>query len=288
MTKKYYWLKLQESFFKKNEIIMLASHPKGNDFIVFYLKLLLQGFATNGALRFNNSTPYTDDSLATIMSISDVKIVSEALIKFKQYGLISIDKKGTIHVNDFINMTGSETEHAIKKRQYRKGHKEDTKETDSGQCLYIERTNERQCPTEIEKDLDLEIEKEKDLEKDLLITPQPPLKVGEVGNKKNNLKFPTDNFLFNDFWKAYPKKTKIKNAYMWFKTNPVNQELLNQMLEAISRQAKSDLWNRELGRFIPDAINWLKSESWNDILPFEAVEIDTETSDALDEIYRKL
>ena len=113
--------------------------------------------------------------------------------------------------------------------------------------------------------------------------------MGEVGNKKNNLlKFPTDNFLFNDFWKTYPKKTKIKNAYTWFKTTPVNQELLNQMIEAISRQSKSELWSRELGRYIPDAINWLKSESWNDEASFETVEIDPETESALDEIYRKL
>ncbi len=40
-NKKYYWLKLKEDFFERDEIKIIESQKNGKDYINFYFKLLL-------------------------------------------------------------------------------------------------------------------------------------------------------------------------------------------------------------------------------------------------------
>ena len=39
MSKKYYWLKLKDDFFERDEIKIIESQKNGKDYINFYLKL---------------------------------------------------------------------------------------------------------------------------------------------------------------------------------------------------------------------------------------------------------
>ena len=39
MAKKYYWLKLKEDFFERDEIKIIESQKNGKDYINFYFKL---------------------------------------------------------------------------------------------------------------------------------------------------------------------------------------------------------------------------------------------------------
>ena len=66
MAKKYYWMKLKEDFFKRHDTQIIESMPNGKDYIIFYLKLLLESLSHEGALRFNENIPYSEDMLATI------------------------------------------------------------------------------------------------------------------------------------------------------------------------------------------------------------------------------
>lgn len=91
--------------------------------------------------------------------------------------------------------------------------------------------------------------------------------------------------LFNDFWNAYPKKTKYKACKDWFieNQNIINDNLVLQMIDTIESFKKSSDWTKEKGRFIPSPINWLKNQSWND-KPYKS---DNEP-DWLDEIINNL
>ena len=72
--------------------------------------------------------------------------------------------------------------------------------------------------------------------------------------------------LFEEFWKAYPKKVGKGYAYDCFKKIKVSRKLLDIMLEAIAKQKKSDMWKRDKGQYIPNPSTWLNQKRWEDDL----------------------
>ena len=64
MAKKYYWLKLQKDFFKRHDIRVLEEQENGKDYVLFYLKLLLESVSHEGHLRFNDTIPYDEKNVS--------------------------------------------------------------------------------------------------------------------------------------------------------------------------------------------------------------------------------
>ena len=117
-VKKYYWLKLKYDFFKRHDVRIVENMQNGKDYVIFYLKLLVESLKYSGRLRFSETIPYNDDMLATITN-TNIDIVRQAIKIFCQLELMEIQDDGTIYLKEVENMTGSETEFAEKKRQYR-------------------------------------------------------------------------------------------------------------------------------------------------------------------------
>lgn len=70
--------------------------------------------------------------------------------------------------------------------------------------------------------------------------------------------------LFDEFWKAYPRKTgKGKAQESWNRLKPTS-ETLGIMLRTLRWQTASDGWQRESGRFIPLPATWLNEQRWLD------------------------
>ena len=130
--KRFYWLKLKKDFFKRHDVTILEGLPNGKEYLLFYLKLLVESIDHDGILRFSDTLPYTPEMLASIMKF-DVETVREALHHLSQFGMIEILEDGSIVLNEEERMVGYETKWAEKKRTYR-GHKEDTSRTMSSQC----------------------------------------------------------------------------------------------------------------------------------------------------------
>ena len=65
-TKRYYWLKLQDNFFERDEIKIIEAMPNGKDYILFYLKIMLKSINENGRLIFKRTLPYSNEMLSTI------------------------------------------------------------------------------------------------------------------------------------------------------------------------------------------------------------------------------
>ena len=69
---------------------------------------------------------------------------------------------------------------------------------------------------------------------------------------------------FEEFWKAYPKKTGKDLARTAFAKRKVNNELLQTMLKAIAQQKNTDQWKKDNGQFIPMPATWLNQGRWQD------------------------
>lgn len=91
-------------------------------------------------------------------------------------------------------------------------------------------------------------------------------KLNEIINN-NTLLSKNDNVYvsrFELFWKEYPRKEGKKKCLDWFKRNKPTEELFNKMLEAISKQRRTDKWIKDKGRFIPMPFTWLNQGRWDD------------------------
>ena len=149
-SKKYYWLKLKRDFFKRHDIRIVEAMPNGKDYILFYLKLLLESIDHEGTLRFSETIPYNEQMLSVVTN-TNIDTVRSAMKLFIELNMMTVFDDQTIYMTEVDKLIGSETEWAKKKRVQRL--KKDNVPTLS--------TN---CPTEIEKDK--EINKDTDTEVD--------------------------------------------------------------------------------------------------------------------------
>ena len=70
--------------------------------------------------------------------------------------------------------------------------------------------------------------------------------------------------LFDQFWKAYPRKESKPNAKKAFEKIKPDEELLQKMLTAIEKWKATDQWQEDGGRYIPHPSTWLNQRRWED------------------------
>lgn len=157
--KRYYWLKLNENFFERDEIKIIENMKNGKDYIIFYMKLLLKSVGTEGKLKFRGVIPYTPEMLSSITN-TDVDTVKVAIDMFAKLELMEVWDDGTLFMSETQSMIGSETGWAKKKRKQRQEKDNVLPKKDNVPKLSGD------CPTEIEKEIDIEIDIEKDIEKE--------------------------------------------------------------------------------------------------------------------------
>jgi len=118
-NKKYYYLKLVDNFYDRDEMIMLESMPDGYMYSNILLKLYLRSLKNEGKLLFNDRIPYNSTMLANITRFP-VGVIEKALKIFLELGLIEILDNGAIYMLDIQNFIGKSTTEADRKRDYRK------------------------------------------------------------------------------------------------------------------------------------------------------------------------
>ncbi|HBS60915.1 MAG TPA: hypothetical protein DEA44_16835 [Firmicutes bacterium] len=229
MDKKYYWLKLKKDFFKRHDIQIIEAMPNGKDYVLLYLKLLVESVDHEGGLRFSDTIPYSDQMIATITN-TNIDIVRSAMKVFVELQLIEILDDRTIYMAEIEKMLGSETKWAVKKRTQRtKG--------DNVPAL------SPPCPPDVRQEI--EIEKEIEIEID----------------KKT---YDHTQARFDMFWSAYPKKVAKQNAVKAFKKIKPDEALFEKIIQALERQKQSKAWTKDGGQFIPHAATWLNGHRWED------------------------
>ena len=156
--KKFYWLKLSRDFFKRHDIRIIESQENGKDYILFYLKLLVESIDHEGQLRFSDTVPY-DEKMLSIITNTNVDIVRQAIKIFTELKLMEICDDKTIYMNETAKMLGYETDWAKQKREYRKENLIETKDI----VHKVSAVSPHDVRQEIEIDIELEKEKEKDI-----------------------------------------------------------------------------------------------------------------------------
>jgi predicted phage replisome organizer len=152
-NKKYYWLKLKKDFFKRHDIQIIEAMPNGKDYLLFYLKLLVESVDHDGQLRFSDTIPYDENMLSTI-SNTNIDIVRSAMKVFTSLKMIDILEDNTIFMNEVEKMLGTETYWAEQKRKQRQ----------IGQCPKDVQLLSNVSNQEIDIELDKDIEKDIDID----------------------------------------------------------------------------------------------------------------------------
>ena len=157
-SKKYYWLKLKRDFFKRHDIRIIEEMPNGKDYILFYLKLLLESIDHEGNLRFSDAIPYNEQMLSVVTN-TNIDIVKAAMKLFIDLNMMEIFDDATIYMNEVQNLIGSETDSAERMRRHRLTSKSgdeasqcDTNVTTSD--VFVTQSKRKS----IEKDIELELD----------------------------------------------------------------------------------------------------------------------------------
>lgn len=154
---KYYWLKLKRDFFKRHDIRIIEAMPNGKDYVLFYLKLLLESIDHNGELRFSDTVPYNENMLSVVTD-TNIDVVRAAMKLFIELKMIEVLDDSTIFMREVQRLVGSESKWAEKKRKLRQ--KEDNVLALSSVCPPSVPEVSGQCPTEKETYSDKEEYKE--------------------------------------------------------------------------------------------------------------------------------
>ena len=157
--KKYYWLKLKRDFFKRHDIRIIEEMPNGKEYLLFYLKLLVESIDHEGNLRFSDTIPYNEQMLSVITN-TNIDIVRSALKLFADgLKLIEIKDDKTIYMEEVEKMIGSaaDNDNANRQRRFRERQKQLAL---PDRYDAVTKNNESKS---IEKEID--IEKEKDIDK---------------------------------------------------------------------------------------------------------------------------
>lgn len=117
--KRYYWIKLRESFMSSDVVDFLMSQKGGANYIVLYQLLCLKAVNTNGRLATRIGDlfiPYDVGKIQRDCKWFSADTVRIALELYKRFGMIYEDVDGTLVLADYKGMVGSETDWAKQKR----------------------------------------------------------------------------------------------------------------------------------------------------------------------------
>lgn len=120
--KRYYWIKLKESFMSSDTVDYLMSKPNGANYVVLYQMLCLKTINTGGRLSRHIGEimiPYDVEKIQRDCKWFSTDTIRVALNLYKSFGLIYEDVDGTLVMTDHNNLVGSESDWAAKKSRQR-------------------------------------------------------------------------------------------------------------------------------------------------------------------------
>lgn len=151
-NRKYYYLKLKESYFDEDAIVLLESMQDGVLYSNILLKLYLKSLKNGGKLQLDENIPYTAQMIATITR-QQVGTVERALQIFMKLGLVEPLQNGALYMSNIELLIGQSSTEGERKRRARRALQE--------QAALPEAVADK-CPPEreleIEKEIDIELE----------------------------------------------------------------------------------------------------------------------------------
>lgn len=120
--KRYYWIKLRESFMTSDTVDFLMSQKDGANYVVLYQMLCLKTINTGGRLSRTIGEiviPYDVEKIQRDCKWFSADTIRVALNLYKRFGLIYEDVDGTLVLVKHDSLVGTETDWSEKKRRQR-------------------------------------------------------------------------------------------------------------------------------------------------------------------------
>ena len=99
--KKFYWIKLKDSFLTSDKVDFLMSQKDGANYIVLYQMLCLKTINTGGELSRTIGEviiPYDVEKIQRDCKYFSVDTIRIALQLFKKLGMIYVNSNGTLQI----------------------------------------------------------------------------------------------------------------------------------------------------------------------------------------------
>ena len=121
--KRYYWFKMEQSFFEQKEIKYLRRLPGGDTYTIIYLKLILKSLENDGKIYYENiGDDYSQEWALEIEE--DEKAVSFLVAFLINKGLMIDCGFDEFEITKTKSLVGSETASAERKRRQRERERE--------------------------------------------------------------------------------------------------------------------------------------------------------------------
>lgn len=120
--KRYYWMKLKESFMSSDTIDYFMSQPNGANYVVLYQMLCLKTINTGGRMSRQIGEviiPFDVEKIQRDCKWFSIDTIRIALNLYKAFGLVYEDTDGTLVLADHKNLVGSESDAASRMRASR-------------------------------------------------------------------------------------------------------------------------------------------------------------------------
>lgn len=168
-TKRFYWLKLKEDFFRQKDIKKLRKLAGGEVFIIIYLKMLLRSLKDDGRLYYEGVEDDFPAELALDID-EEEENVKMTIAYLTAKGILVQNQPDEFELMTAHEMTGSECDSAARVRRLR-----EQRMLASGQKALQSNATVTDCNGTVTTS-NVEIEKELELEKELEIEAKPKRK----------------------------------------------------------------------------------------------------------------
>ena len=244
MSKKYYWLKLKEDFFRQKEIKKLRKIAGGDTYTIIYLKMQLLSLQNEGVLKYEGVEENIAEQIALEIDedVDNVQITLSFLMANKLIEEISKTDFFLVKANDCI---GKEVDSAARVRAYRERKKQEEKRIEEEKNKLLQCNGDvTKSNTEKEIDIEKEKEKDKDIDKDT-INSISSTEVQQIINTWNSLGLQNIKFIKNN-----TNRYKMLNAR-------IKEYGIDTFLQAINNIRNSSFLKGQNNRNWTITFDWL-------------------------------
>lgn len=229
-NKRYYWLKLQNTYFNQLEQKKMKRQAHGKDMQIIYLRMMLLSIDKGGYIYYQGVYDSIEEELAEEFG-EEVELISETLEYLKDNNMIDLNDNSDCFLPEAAQCTGSESYSAERMRKLRKSRKKS------------------QCDTDVTNSDDIVIscdeEKEIELEKEI-----------ENRDKRESIDYQQIADMYNDTCVSFPRITKLSDARKKAIKARLNKYSLDDFKKLFEMAESSSFLKGENGR------NWSANFDW--------------------------
>lgn len=166
MEKRFFWLKLRETFFNETYIKAMRTFKNGDSLVLTYLEMALYSLKSNGVIERGELTPSLADEISIAINepVARVKKTIEMLTKAR---VAELDGD-RLYLTEMMKLMGTESTSAERMRRLRSKKSDETGVIPASQC-------DSAVTSPVTKSVTTEIESEKEIEKEPEIDSDAPL-----------------------------------------------------------------------------------------------------------------